>query len=167
MIFHIHLPNRLEYVSFAVFFKFVLVEMDYLSLCTRVDRYFVNLYCLMIYLAYLPEKAMWAIPSLPTWKSHVSYCHYSVCLYLSGFVVIHFFWINRIICRWVKPIDDIVTLSLLIIGSPMSNRYETKKNIKIKICTDSLPLKKVTHCHKNKWQCKEGQCNSRVSEFWN
>jgi len=35
-----------------------------------------------------------------------------------------------------------------------------------KICTDSLPLKKIAHYHKNEWQHKHEQNNDRVNECW-
>ena len=59
-------------------------------------------------------------------------------------------------CGSVKPVNDILTL---IIGSPISRDIKQNKKIKLK--------RSHNHDHKNKRQCKQRQCNSRVSEFCN
>jgi hypothetical protein len=52
---------------------------------------------------------------------------------------------------------------LLIIGFPSAINMYT--NDKKKPSTDSLALKKPTYYHKNEWQHKHGQYNSRVNYY--
>ena len=52
-------------------------------------------------------------------------------------------------------------LSLLLTGPPTAIRIYTNDK---KICTDSIPLKKTIYYHKNEWQHKYGQYNSRINE---
>jgi len=53
-------------------------------------------------------------------------------------------------CVGVKPVNEIPTIPLLIIGSSMI-QTNNKKN-----CTDLPPHKKTTYYHKNEWH-KHGQ----------
>ena len=68
-----------------------------------------------MYLAYLPEKAMWAI---------VINLYVCICQVLLSST---FSESTESFCRCVKPIDDTLYLPLLMIGSPMSTDMKQKK----------------------------------------
>ena len=55
--------------------------------------------------------------------------------------------------------------SILAVSWHLRQRKYTKKNQKPKRLTQIRFLKEATHYHKNEWQQKHGQYNSRVSEW--
>ena len=63
-------------------------------------------------------------------------------------------------CGKVKPVHGISAIPSD--NWILNNMKELNKQSKTS--TDSLPLKKITHYHKNEWQHKHGQYNSRVNE---
>jgi hypothetical protein len=81
------------------------------------------------------------------------------------------------ICWWdVSPwgiTSLVISVSALILFikyiskvslNTISQRISTNHTLHKASCTDSLPPKKTSYYHKNEWQHKHGQYNSRINE---